>query len=325
MPKLTYKEIEQEAKRIKEEYAHMDNMLLEQWMWEIIRRSKDYHVFYEKWHQQINKPANERNDADRALWKEYVEKYDPIFPKHPDSNLEWPAILINQKRTKLRPVLTANLALGFGIDAQRGEPIKGRHPDIVKMKREFEPGEYIVFEKGLGPAPYDLEWDNKTTYVVDDYPPLGPGKWSEQPDGKMVWFRNYPLIDHPIEILYEHQGMESVVMALIDLSASESIDNILKSLKQELLNWKQILKLSNKRSAKTPKKKPNKLIKNARIWKSYLIVYDLVTSGKSLKIVSEILSLIDDFYSDVKNVENHYKNALALINGGYREYMQSVK
>jgi hypothetical protein len=325
MPKLTQKEIEKEAEKVKEEYAYMDKMPLKGWMWEIIRRSKDYRAFYKKWHRQIHKPANEKSDADRVVWEEYLEKYDPIFPNDPDRTIEWPLVINRGSTTKLHPFVTANLAIGFGVDEQHGEPVRSRHPDILKGKRDFPPGGYILFEKGLGRPPDHLERDSKTIYVVEDYPPLGPEKWSEQPNGKMVWFQNHPLIDHPIEIVYKHQGRENVVMAMIDLSAPESIDSILKSLKQELLFWKKILRLSNKRSAKTPKKKRNNLVKTARIWKSYLIVYDLVASGESLKAVAEILSLIDDFYADAKNVEIHYKNALALISGGYREYMQSVK
>jgi hypothetical protein len=87
------------------------------------------------------------------------------------------------------------------------------------------------------------------------------------------------------------------------------------------LHWRKALKLSKTRSAKKPKKKANKLIKNARIWKSYLIVYDLIESGKALAKVSDILSVYDDSYLDERNIDNHYKNALAIINGGYRKYM----
>jgi len=332
MIKLTPEEIEEETERIQEEYEYMDDMPLKAWMWEIIRRSNDYRVFYEKWYEYVQKPANDKTYTDKNIWKEYLEKYSPIFPHHPNRKAgwpltewsdkeEWPSLILGKGVTKLRPFLTANLAIGFGIDTQHGDPIKSRHPAIVKKERDFQPGRYILFEKKPECPSDHLERDNRTTYTVEDYPPLGPEKWSEQPNGKMIWFQNYPLIEHPIEILYAHQGMENVVMTLIDLSVPESIDSILKSLKEELLLWKKILKLSNKRSPKSPKKKSNKLINKARIWKSYLIVYDLVTAGKSFNAVSEILSMIDDFYSDVKNIENHYKDALALINGGYRKYM----
>ena len=302
------------------DYDYMDNLPLAGWMWEIIRRSKDYRVFYEKWEKTLKKPFDQRKSDNHRIMEEYLEKYSPIFPKHPDDKREWPILLNDTNKTKLHPILTTNLGIGFGVDVEHGEPISSAHPPIRKLERNFEPGFYIVQEAGSHPTD-NVERDDKSTYIVEDYPPLGPETCTTSPDGKNIWFQNYPLIKHPVEMLYEYQGKPNMVMALIDISASDNIDDLLKSLKQELLLWRKVMKLSNTRSAKTPKKKANKLIKNARIWKSYLIVHDLMNSGKSYKKVSDLLSSYDDFYADVKNVENHYKNALVLINGGYRKYL----
>lgn len=279
------------------DYDYMDSLSLAGWMWEIIRRSKEYRDFYKKWSKMIRKPFDKWNDNDNSLIEEYFEKYSPIFPKQPDDKRDWPLLLKNAKKTKLSPIHVVNLGIGLGVDAQHGERLKAKHPAIIKK----------------------TENDGSSIYSVGRYEPIIDNIYTN--GNKAGECRSIPLIQHPIQILYEYQGRESIVMALIDISASESIDEILKSLKQELLLWRKGLKLSKTRSAKTPKKKANKLIKNARIWKSYLIVYDLVDSGKSLEEVSDVLSLSDDFYSDVKNVENHYKNALALLNGGYRKYM----
>jgi hypothetical protein len=296
------------------DYDFMDNLPLAGWMWEIIRRSKDYRAFYDK----LKKSRDQKDTDYPILFNEYLEQYLPFMPTPPDDKR---FLMVNDTRkTKLQPLITANLCIGFGVDAKHGEPVQSPHPPIFKLERNFIPGCYIVQEAGAPPFD-DVEPDNKTTYTVEDYPPLEPETCSTTPDGKNIWFQNYPLIKHPFEILYEYQGKPNIVMALIDISASESIDDLLKSLKQELLLWRKALKLSGTRSAKTAKKITNKLIKNARIWKSYLIVYDLIESGKSLAEVSGVLSEHDDFYSDAKNIENHYKGALALINGGYRKYL----
>jgi hypothetical protein len=151
------------------------------------------------------------------------------------------AVTVNDsKKTKLHPLVTTNLQIGFGVDVEYGGQVKLPHPPIQKLERNFEPGCYIVQEAGSHPVgDDDVEPDDKTTYIVEDYPPLGPETYSLTPDGRHLWFQNYPLIKHPIDLFYEHQGKLNIVMALIDVSASESIDDVLKDLKQQLVLWRK--------------------------------------------------------------------------------------
>ncbi|OGL47291.1 MAG: hypothetical protein A2W05_07340 [Candidatus Schekmanbacteria bacterium RBG_16_38_10] len=59
-------------------------------------------------------------------------------------------------------------------------------------------------------------------------------------------------------------------------------------------------------------------------WKYYLIVYDLRKQDMSYETIEEILSNAyeekEDVF-DIENLKNYYKNALELINGGYKRYI----
>jgi len=62
-------------------------------------------------------------------------------------------------------------------------------------------------------------------------------------------------------------------------------------------------------------------------WKYYLIVYDLKIKFDNDISYSEIADQLSEAYPDnknlfdEKNIENYYKNALELINGGYKKYI----
>ncbi len=136
---------------------------------------------------------------------------------------------------------------------------------------------------------------------------------------KQQFINNIP---YPLREVSRHLGDKNIVMALIDISSGQSIDEILQTIKPRLVSWRKEFKLPKKRSAKTPKKNKNELIKKAKIWKSYLIVYDLIKAGMLHKDASDKLSLHDEeTYSSEKTIERHYKAAEKLINGGYREYL----
>lgn len=58
-----------------------------------------------------------------------------------------------------------------------------------------------------------------------------------------------------------------------------------------------------------------------RIWKSYLIVFDL-RQKFSPREVSDILSEYDpDTYGSEKVIERHYRAAEKMINGGHKKYL----
>src|ERR1035437_577520 len=67
------------------DYDYMDNMSMPSWRWEFIRRTKDYPAFYEKWHRQMQDTDEESKNYDPKVTEEYLSKYSPTFPNHPDN------------------------------------------------------------------------------------------------------------------------------------------------------------------------------------------------------------------------------------------------
>jgi len=264
------------------DYDYMDSLPMEGWIWEFIRRSPKYKDLNKRWMRDVSKPEKE---MDSSIIKEYMDNFFPFFPWSPeDRSFSKEPLLDRTIITKANPMRIVNLqGIGFNKIGKCGIP----HPLIKKEK------------KG----------SSKVYYTVD-YPPI---------EGDSLDDYHYET-DHPLELLLRNQGKKNILMVLIDLATPRSVDELLKKLRFQLLGGRKALKLSVTRSPKTNQQKKNTLLKKAKIWKSYLMVYDLVNAG-SYHDASDILSQYDEFYSELKNIENHYKGALAMINGGYKKFI----
>jgi hypothetical protein len=219
---------------------------------------------------------------DSALFKEYIDNFFPFFSWSSEDR----SLLVRNVITKLNPIRIVNLeGIGFSKIGECGIP----HPLIKKEKKK-----------------------SSKVYYILDYPLIQ----GDSLDGDYHYER-----DHPIELLFRNQGRKNILMVLIDLSTPGSVDELLKKLSIELLGWRKALRLPETRSPKTDRQKKNILVKKAKIWKSYLMVYDLIAAGCSINEASDMLSECDEFYSGPKNIENHFKRATALINGGYKKFV----
>jgi hypothetical protein len=188
-----------------------------------------------------------------------------------------------------------------------------RSPKYNSDYKKLQNGEQIKYEDSL-------------IFIIQEIDPLK--KWPEVSKNMKPFHVNKicPVkvfdLKKGEERLHKETGNDNIVIALFDLSAPESIDNMLVTLKAELLKYRDKLQLPKIRSAKTAQKNKNKLIGSAKIWKSYLIVFDLVkTEGMSYKKASDILANIDEQYGTDRNIERHFKKAVALINGDYLQYI----
>lgn len=169
---------------------------------------------------------------------------------------------------------------------------------------------------------------------------LGAGKI----DNKLMAFFEYNENSLPLQKAAAQMGNKNIIMALIDISAPGKAKDLAAKIEKEISAWKNKLKVKSlkKPRAIPPKHSPsaaaklknkprkNNLIGNATIWKSYIIIYDLITGyphvlpkPRTLEEVSGILSKIDDFYSSLENIRNHYDEAKYLVNDGYRQYLDS--
>lgn len=124
---------------------------------------------------------------------------------------------------------------------------------------------------------------------------------------------------HPLDTLRHEIGKESIAMALINLDANKA--DILRIVEDKLDEWKKALKIAPKRAAK--------ITEGKSIWKSYLMVYDMKNENDKLLFREIGSKLYDCFhharYENDRNVENYYKQAAALIDGGYKTLLPAVK
>ena len=304
------------------DYDYMDTMPLAGWVWEFMRRSDEYNKFWRDnegipdfyvgdkiWYGKApsEKWTTEDSEYLGFSFYEVVSKFKPVDV----TNMKFVAVKDHYEpdyvRLKITSVEKAKKILGLSEPSpQKGTTSAEKfyqllhegalEPDEVKKSDRLELRKHSSIEKSSESDGYGI-----TQHL------------------KYYLFYGYP--DHPFEKLSKVIGKRNVVMALIDASTPESIDNLLLTIKKELLFWRKRLRLQKVRDAKVPRKNKNELIKNAKIWKSYLIVYDLLKKGITPSEATGILSDYDDQYAELKIVIRHNDRANALINGEYKEYL----
>ena len=268
------------------DYDYMDNTRpLVGWVWEFMRRSDEYKKFWE---------TGPRSEGYKAFWGDEAGNPD-IFcvgdkrwvgkdpsEKWTNEYLELLDLSLHEVVSKSKPVDVTNMRWR----------LKGHY----EFGRTFDLDQYSSIKVS---SDYDSE--GIVTHVT-------------------YWMLHWEK-SHPFEKLRQVADRPNVVMALIDISAPESIKNFLSTIRTELLFWRKRLKLPKVKDAKVSKIKNNELIKKAKIWKSYLMVYDLLNNGIKPAEATDILSKYDDKYSEMNTVIRHNERAKALINGGYKKYL----
>lgn len=277
------------------DYDYVDDMPVEGWIWEFARRSKEYKQYWGKYKHLV---TLEKMDLLTLLEAEEKESpfganfmfWDPT-DKWSD---EYKDFFFAKGASKCSPVEVINLMWCAIHDSKKITELrisKGKTHKITSMPN---------IEK-IRHADIHSSYDEEGMRILSYYP-------------------YYYGSLHPLQRLIPKLKNENYLMALIDISAPASIDDILKTLRPQLAQWRKKLNLPKIRDAKTSKGK-NRLIKNARIWKSYLIVYDLIGEGMSYEAASNLLSGYDEDYGSEKTIGRHYKAAEKMINGGYKKYL----
>jgi len=280
------------------DYEYMDSMPLFGWIYEIKRRSKEYRDHYSIYKKDgvLNYIAVPSEDED-ILFEDDYGAFDP--------NKKWSPILYAESERYLsgtEPVKFYNLKWANKIEVTHNPD--GRAEEESRITEEIMPHAKVIKR---------YQKKNNKLFLSCN---------SEQQDkfGKYIF-----LTDHPFDAISDHMGKENIVMVLVDIAAPMSIDKMLVPIKQNLVAWRKRLKLpgSERRSPKILHgKTKNKLIGNAPIWKSYLIVYDLKEQeGLSFTEICKVLEQFDKFYNEETNVKRHYYTAVKLINGGYKKYL----
>lgn len=304
MKKLTQKEIEKKAERIREEYAYMDDIPLEGWIWEFIRRSPKYKEFFEKF-RNLSLKKNLILGEIHSLFDEYgeipMEHYSVDHFYHRLDNSDDPRAFLEG---------IDQMIVSFSED-RLGEDHAHALPDYRIPYNDFALYEGNDWTDTLDPIriqgldPYQIM---NGDWWYGDWSTLAKAYEVESLD-------KLNLIDDDMndeDILYymgmsTSKGLEQNIYVRISTNASE---RDLKNLLQEIKPY-----LTEKKRRVRDKK-----------WKYYLIVYDLREEHNyTYTDIANILCLCfpggKEVY-DETNILYHYNKAIQLIDkGDYREYL----
>ncbi len=273
-----------------DDYDYLDDIPLVGWIWEFARRSEEYKTYWKN--KSVSKQYFMPNLKARGGY--YGINLDP--------------------KTKWGEMSEA------GIDLFYFDHILSKSTPVNVSNLKWWTDKEIAADCG------DPDNRSQLIYTVKGKKMLGfahePVTTTRNEDTRKISYDISTPILHPIEKLVSQINKKNVVMALIDLSAAGTDDMILKSIKSEMQFWRRILNIKKVRDAKTNKKNINKLTKTGKIWKSYLVVYDLIKINEmNFEEASAFLSEYDDQYSSTQTVERHYTAAEKLINGGFTKYL----
>jgi len=327
------------------DYDYMDNMPFEGYIWEFIRRNHEYRKHYRKYCSELKKPLHERNFE--------ISLYSFLHHFGMDVNRNHYYPLPEEKFLTIKQDNPYKISRkhSWSGDVTYGIP----NPDITfddfqryyseKCKEHLEKhGEFLKIEnlkeylekksfyaEGKNPKEYKEELEiwlkencmpiiQKSTIVrlhkfsnshLNEYRQLNDkGTLHENAD-----FRSY-CVHHLLSLV--PKDVEDTLYLGISLSAKK--DDIIQEIERILKYQKKPIKI---KSPKSQKKNKNLLIGKSKIWKSYLIIYDLIRRERrvSFKDASDVLSQYDLAYAGEKVIERHYNAAEALINGDYKKFL----
>lgn len=282
------------AEYIREQYDYMDNMPSEGWFWEIIRRNPDY-------------------ISDYNYLKEYAAKFDSdgYIIEESDINLsDDEFIKIGEKAAQCHNRISDTGLLGI----------------YPRENNNYVSNQYIFLTLPAGPYNYLPNPNVKYSDFPHDVKPRIKGLTP------IEVFTLETFMGNNRKYRYDNAFRETVLIRMEDkicvtISPSAQIkdieDNLIRTIKQHL--------------------KPRKIKNRDDKWKYYLIEYDLTKQDKTLSysnladIMCNTYPVMEqnkvskgqrkkkpveskDYFTE-QNCKNHYKAALALINGDYKEFL----
>ncbi len=268
-------------------YDYMDRMPLEGWFWEIIRRSNEYKAYYAELEKAFT------GDSKKTNWGKYNQR------------------LLNDYRSGM--IGKTFLALDFWGKKIFENKILWPGVDVNLIEKKVQEN-FLILSK-----------DKKVGYILPK-PRTKYKDFDKYNRPKIIGV--YPVKVHPgagYELMKKEHGEQS---------AKDTIFRILTFEEPQLTIYVGIsltAKLQDIMTGLEPHLKTLLVRKTARIrafdkWKYYLITFDL----KQIDIsYDDIANTLSEYYEasggqevfDNRTVENYYKSALALINGGYKKYL----
>ena len=294
--------IKQEAQRIREEYAYMDDLPLEGWMWEFIRRGRTYQDAFKAFEEQVTAhdtklPTPVKIDLQYTELLFQDEEVSDKFFDLIEKGVSWPTIFNTPRDPKLYFIYG-----GTAIENGDGFPRPER--------------KYCEFEKDVSPITYSK-----------------PAHWETGDDA-------FEMLKTDLLFVLKQVFMELDTAKAQNLSRSLLCDNLDRWIHRTLNIFRMrfgggiVIHVDTKRGKEEIKAELNSIIdqcveqskvkRRDNKWKYYIIVYDLKQRGLGYPEISELL--VESFPEeknlfDIKNVENYWTKAHFLIDlNEYEKY-----
>lgn len=267
---------------------------LEGWIWEFIRRNSGYQALYTKFIQLSSKCKS-------IDFCEYTN-YAVLLIEGQGRKVFLPDNKRNVNFDTLFEIITGlgNYSLNFN-QLFKSEKVHPLHFSLIRLEKNLYFGlpnpdmPYRVFglEKPI------INGATPIKFITGEFIELG--KMSDNFDKGCSRILNETLL---------HKNLNDTLF--VSISRGAGVEEVEQALKRILKNY--IV--------------PKKIRMRPKEWRYYLIVFDLKKKNKS---ISEIINLLINAFPhnknifDEKNINNYYKNALVLIDGGYKEFLTYSK
>jgi len=272
------------------EYDYMDKMPVEGWFWEIIRRSTDYRQAFDKFQKTILDKVSALSKNSKAVDERWLSIRVREVTKNHIKKVQEMGVHIDWfvTRRKKEPNTNHLLVIRVGV-----EHLMIPRPEISysDFDDDYKPG--IL---GLDPFVISI-WDD----LKDLTKPINltPGAPSEHDEWEIASAKDC------LETLSPTIPEETIY---IGISRKAKLEDIEKRLLPELREHLD---------RKKPRMRDDK-------WKYYLITYDHRTAlgYKYGQISDELYEAYKmEELADERTIIRYYKEALALISGGYKDYL----
>jgi len=314
MKKLTNKEIHEEAERIRREYAYMDNMPLDGWFWEIIRRGENYRRLCEKINKIVGPIPKEESDAiDKQL--EIIGISNHLLYKEGEPWILLPAYL-EQDWSSVDSDEEYEEIIKVVVREESIPRPDFSYLDILQyLQKTYRNGMLFSLIEGIKP----------------DFEIITPRQIRAHVDYNKDMFYEKTKKEMGVGIITsEEQYVDKVLRIILSMVYAKDADNSIlvridKSAKMTEVEEYLLPELRKRLKSSKPK------IRAFNKWKYYLIAYDL----KNLYLNCDYDDLADilneafppakaSFALDSRTLQNYHKQALLLMNGEYKKYLYKI-
>jgi hypothetical protein len=277
-----YEENEKRAKDIEERYKCLDGLSRDGYIWEFVRRTKTYIKLYERFTKlsKIRKPdynhIAECLEAVRTMKIEPIIAYENKPPCSPHlATIKFTPFLDDKETIPELPVFYSLPDYHINYHDFTSIPDVG-HPVQVIGRHRYKI--LLGFPEKIDSHKY------RRIHPQWELPYLFDSRYSKPM--KPYQFLNTFLSP-------KHKTEDTIFVGISKMARTEDLYRIIKEVTPFL-----------------SKEKPRR---TERKWKFYLIIYDLLQDEFDFRKISNILSMLDERFSEIKNVENSYKAAKVLI------------